>query len=60
MHTIVLMVMCIARMIYLMIPVFTIIIGIQVIVYKVTRISLYNKLIKKLEAVTFGDGTTSK
>ena len=43
---IVLMIMCIARMIYLFLPTFLLMIVVQAIIYRITGISIYNKFIK--------------
>lgn len=48
MNVIILMIMCIAKMIYLALPTFILITSIQAIVYKITGISLYNKLVNLL------------
>lgn len=60
MDIVILILMCICKMIWLSLPTLLLLVSVQAIVYKITGISLYNKLVKKLEAVNFGDGTTSK
>ena len=49
MNTIVLIIACISRMIYLQIPAILLLISIQAIVYKTTGISPFNKVLKLFE-----------
>lgn len=46
MRVIVIMMMCIARMIYLALPSFLLLLAIQIVLYRTTKISLYNNLVK--------------
>ena len=48
MKTMLLFIMCIARMIYLALPVLITLLTLQVVLYRTTKISLYNELIKVL------------
>lgn len=48
MNTIVLIIACIARMIYLQIPAILLLISIQALVYRTTGLSLFNKLVNIL------------
>lgn len=48
MNTIILMIMCIGKMIYLSLPALILLISVQAIVYRATGISLYNKLVNIL------------
>lgn len=48
MKVLILMIMCIARMIYLALPSMLIMLAIQTVVYRTTKISLFNNLVKLL------------
>lgn len=48
MKVLLIMIMCIARMIYLALPSFLLLLAIQTILYRTTKISLYNNLVKLL------------
>lgn len=49
MNVIILLIMCIARMIYLAVPTLLCAIGIQAIVYRVSKISLINSFVEVLK-----------
>lgn len=48
MKVLLLMIMCIGRMIYLALPTFALLLTAQIVIYKTTKISLYNELVKLL------------
>ena len=48
MKVLILMMMCIGRMIYLALPTFTLLLTAQIVLYRTTKISLYNNLVKLL------------
>lgn len=48
MKVLILMMMCIGRMIYLTLPTFTLLLTAQIVLYRTTKISLYNELVKLL------------